>query len=121
MVNRAGIQSSAGMAVIPLCTDNEMDVLADPTEVKLFRDPEYGRMEFENVGGKIGVVLQGWTVMTDQKAQDRAVPYSSIIESKKRKALSVNCLEPGPERFQPAPGHRGVCTVPHAAAAARSA
>jgi len=92
-VKKDGIQAASNMVVAPIVSATEFTGMADMTEVQLHKDPDYGRLEFTNVGRDVGVVIQGWTLLTDQRAQDRTVPYASLVAAKQNKLVPANCVE----------------------------
>lgn len=92
-VNTSGIQNIANMTVIPIISDIEYTPIADISNIKIKRDIMYNEIEFENISDTIGILLQGYTVFSYQKAQDRTIPYAHLIKSKMSKRIPANCVQ----------------------------
>jgi len=92
-VDKDGIQAAGNMVVVPITSATEFNGLADTTDVRLAKDPDYGRLEFTNTAGSTGVVIQGWTLLTEQHAQDRTVPFAHLVAAKQNKLVPANCVE----------------------------
>jgi len=93
-IDRENIQSVGNMTVIPIISDTEFTNVASQNEVTLKSDPEYGRLTFQNVAGEIGIAPQGWTMINDQPAQDRTIPFAHLIKVKGQKTIPANCVQP---------------------------
>jgi len=93
-IDKDNIQSVGNMTVLPIVSDHEFTNVADQNEVTLKNDPEYGRLTFQNVSGEIGIALQGWTLINDQPAQDRTIPFAHLIKTKGNKTIPANCVQP---------------------------
>lgn len=94
-INDTGIQNMANMIVIPLISDTEYTPIANFLDVRLAQDRMYNELEFENRSDDIGILLHGYTIMSDQKAQDRTVPYPHLVKGKSHARVPANCIEPG--------------------------
>jgi len=93
-VDRANIQVVGNMTVVPLVNEQEFSSrIGEVDEVHLSRDPEYGVLEFKNESGKVGIVMQGATIISKQHAQDRTVPRAQILKGKSAGALGVFCVQ----------------------------
>lgn len=94
VVDKGNIQSVGNMTVIPIVSDVEFTNVADINDVKLKRDVTYNTLEFTNMSGQVGIVLQGWTMIEpDQKAQDRTVPHAQLIRAANSKMVPANCVQ----------------------------
>lgn len=87
------IQSVGNMSVIPIVANDEFSNVAEINEVNLVRDPNYDQMVFKNSSGEVGITLQGWAIMDEQKAQDRTLPYAHLIKKGSQKTLPANCIQ----------------------------
>lgn len=94
-VDRSSIQNVGIMTVIPLIADQEYTPIASLTDIYLNRDIEYNRLSFGNSSDEIGILLQGYTIISKQKAQDRTIPYPHLIKGKSRCDVPANCIQPG--------------------------
>ncbi len=92
-VDHSGIQNITNMTCIPLISETEYTPIADFTSVNLNRDVAYGELEFKNDADDIGILLQGYTLITDQHAQDRTVPYARLIKGKSTIHVAANCVQ----------------------------
>jgi hypothetical protein len=93
IVDRKNIQSVGNMTVIPIISEVEFTNVADVNDVTLKKDHHYNRLEFSNASGNIGIVMQGWTIMTEQAAQDRTLPYAHLIKAANSKLIPANCIQ----------------------------
>jgi hypothetical protein len=94
-VDRENIQAAGNMIVVPITSDIEFRDVADSTDITLVRDPAYEQLEFKNSGGKVGIIIQGWTMIEpSQQAQDRTVPYGQLIKAGSVKVVPANCVQP---------------------------
>ncbi|MCK5020665.1 MAG: hypothetical protein KAS32_26835 [Candidatus Peribacteraceae bacterium] len=92
-VNKNLIQSCGNMVVIPIIGETEFTPVADVSDVRISRDPAYDKLEFTNSSGEIGIAMQGYTIITEQKAQDRVIPYAHLVEGGKSKVCPANCIQ----------------------------
>jgi len=92
-IDKNNVQSVGNMTVLPLVSDEEFTNVADINEVVLQRDVSYDNLEFHNASGKIGIALQGWSIIDDQRAQDRTVPYAHLIKEANSKVIPANCIQ----------------------------
>ena len=92
-VDRSGTQNAANMIVVPLISETEYTPIADFTSINLNRDVAYGELEFKNISDDIGILLQGYTLITSQHAQDRTVPYAHLIKGKSTTRVAANCVQ----------------------------
>lgn len=92
-VDRSGTQNAANMIVVPLTSDTEYTPIADFSNINLNRDVAYGELEFRNDADDIGILLQGYTLITSQHAQDRTVPYARLIKGKSTEHVAANCVQ----------------------------
>jgi len=92
-VDSANIQSVANMTVLPIISDTEFTDVSDMHNIRLKRDIAYNQLEFENSGGKIGISIQGWSIIDSQQAQDRTVPHTHIIRAGGTKVVPANCIQ----------------------------
>ena len=89
------IQQVGNMIVLPILSEQEFTQnFEDVDAVQLKHDHDYGRMEFCNSGSKIGILMQGATILTRQRAQDRTVPRTKIFAGKAAKEVDVYCVQP---------------------------
>lgn len=93
VVDRGNIQSVGNMTVIPILAEQEFTDVADIHDVTLKRDSAYNELEFKNSSGKIGIALQGWTMIDPQPAQDRTIPYGHLISAGSDKKVPANCVQ----------------------------
>jgi hypothetical protein len=88
------VQVAGNMAVVPLVSDQEFTTaVGDVGEVSLKKDINYGTLCFENQGGRVGIVLQGATIITQQSAQDRTVPRAVILKGKEVANVNAFCVQ----------------------------
>jgi hypothetical protein len=92
-IDSTNIQSVGNMAILPIISDTEFTDVADIHEVTLKKDVDYDLLEFSNSGGNIGIIIQGWTIITNQNAQDRIVPYAHLVKAGKTKVVPANCIQ----------------------------
>jgi len=92
-VDRKHIQAVGNMVVVPITSDHEFTDVADAHEITLTRDHTYNRMEFKNNSSRVGIVIQGYTLINDQRAQDRTVPYAHLIKAANTKIIPANCVQ----------------------------
>jgi hypothetical protein len=93
-VDLESVQVVGNMAVVPLVSDEEFKSrVSDVDEVVLDKDVDYGTLRFKNQSGGIGIVLQGATIVTQQKAQDRTVPRAVILKGKAVENVSAFCVQ----------------------------
>jgi len=97
-VDSENIQSVGNMTVVPIISDQEFTNVANINEVKLSADRDYGELEFANHSGKLAIVIQGWTIIDGQHAQDRTVPYAQLIKAgtklmPAKKGVPANCVQ----------------------------
>lgn len=92
-INQSAIQSIANMTVIPIVSDIEYTPIADISNIRIKCDIMYNEIEFENISEDIGILLQGYTIFSYQKAQDRTIPYAHLIKSKMSKRIPANCVQ----------------------------
>jgi len=92
-INSSAIQSMANMTVVPIVSDTEYTPIADISNIRIKRDIMYNEIEFENISDNIGILLQGYTIFSYQKAQDRTIPYAHLIKSKISKRIPANCVQ----------------------------
>lgn len=92
-IEKSGIQNIANMTVIPIVSDIEFTPIADISNIRIKRDIQYNKIEFENISENIGILLQGYTIFSYQKAQDRTIPYAHLIKSKMSKRIPANCVQ----------------------------
>jgi hypothetical protein len=92
-INQTAIQSIANMTVVPIVSDTEYSPIADISNIKIKRDIMYNEIEFENIADNIGILLQGYTIFSYQKAQDRTIPYAHLIKSRMSKRIPANCVQ----------------------------
>lgn len=94
-VDKSNIQSVGNMTIIPIVGDVEFTNVANHNDVKLTRDVGYNQLSFENASGNVGIVIQGFTVISKtQRAQDRTVPYAHLIKGHRGQVIPANCLQP---------------------------
>jgi len=88
------VQVAGNMAVVPLVADQEFSTaVGDVDEVSLKKDIDYGTLCFENQSGRVGIVLQGATIITQQSAQDRTVPRATILKGKQVANVNAFCVQ----------------------------
>ena len=88
------IQVAGNMTVIPLVSDQPFTTgVGEVDDVSLKKDMEYGKLCFENQSGRVGIVLQGATIITEQRAQDRTVPRATIIKGKGTENVGAFCVQ----------------------------
>jgi len=88
------VQVAGNMAVVPLVSDQEFTTaVGDVDEVSLKKDIDYGTLCFENQGGRVGIVMQGATIITKQAAQDRTVPRATILKGKQVANIDAFCVQ----------------------------
>lgn len=90
------VQMAGNMIVVPVVSTQEFtsENVDDVSSVKLDHDQDYGHMSFKNEGYKIGILMQGATIMTKQEAQDRTVPRAQLIGAKSKIGVDVYCVQP---------------------------
>lgn len=88
------IQVAGNMCIVPLVSEQEFtNAIGEVTSVNLKDDINYGEMEFVNRSSKVGVILQGATIITRQRAQDRTVPQAHVLKGKATAKVNVFCVE----------------------------
>jgi len=93
-INHAGIQNVGIMTVVPLVSNQEYTPITSFINIRLDQDLEYNKLQFKNDSDDIGILLQGYTIISDQKAQDRTVPYPRLIKGRSKVIVPANCVEP---------------------------
>jgi len=92
-IGKSAIQNIANMTVVPIISEVEYTPIADISNIRIKRDIMYNEIEFENISDNIGILLQGYTIFSYQKAQDRTIPYAHLIKSKMSKRIPANCVQ----------------------------
>lgn len=116
-IDRDNIQNVGVMTVVPIVSDQEFtSAIADVDEVYLKRDIDYSTLQFENRSGKVGIILQGASIISKQRAQDRTVPLANIIKGKQAVNAGAFCIQSSqPGHFNPETleGEREVGVAPY--------
>jgi hypothetical protein len=99
------VQVAGNMAVVPLIAEQEFtSAMGDVDEVTLKKDLDYGKLSFENQSGRVGIVLQGATIVTKQSAQDRTVPRAVILKGKQVANVNAFCVQSNQGGYIDTPG-----------------
>ena len=99
------VQVAGNMVVIPLVSEQEFtNAVGEVNEVRLRRDIDYGSMEFENQSGRIGILMQGATIITRQSAQDRTIPRATILKGKGTERVHAFCVQSSQGGYMDASG-----------------
>ncbi len=87
-------QTVANMTVIPLVAQSsEYNGVGTVNDVYLERDVAYDRMQFASGSNAPAIVPSGYTLITKEKAQDRAIASKEIIPSKAAREVNVFCVQ----------------------------
>jgi len=87
-------QVVGNMMVLPIVSDRDFSVkFGDVTEVQLSQDRQYGEMIFTNKSDRIGILLQGASIITRQRAQDRTVPLTKLVKGLGSIMSRVFCIQ----------------------------
>lgn len=93
-VDLGAIQVCGNMTVVPIVSEQEFSGgVGEVDEVQMTADLDYGALEFTNQGGRVGIVMQGATIITKQNAQDRTVPQATILRPKSKETVGVFCVQ----------------------------
>lgn len=93
-VDLENLQTVGNMTVIPIVSEQEFAAgVADVDEVELTKDVDYGTLRFTNQSGQIGIVMQGASIITQQRAQDRTVPQATILKGKGSVNVDAFCVQ----------------------------
>jgi hypothetical protein len=87
-------QSVANMCVIPLVAqETEFDAVGTVKDIYLERDSAYDRLTMGTDAAAPTIMPSGLTLITKEKAQDRAVASKTIIPAKKTAEVNAFCVQ----------------------------
>lgn len=87
-------QSVANMTVIPLVgQDTEYTDVGTVADIYLERDSAYDRLTMGTQADQPTIMPSGFTLITKEKAQDRAVANKTIIPGKKTMEVNAFCVQ----------------------------
>lgn len=87
-------QTVANMTVIPLVgQDTEYKDVGTIADIYLERDSAYDRLTMGNEAANVTIMPSGYTLITKEAAQDRAVANKTLIPSKKVMDVNAYCVQ----------------------------
>jgi hypothetical protein len=81
------------MTVIPLVAQGEEANIGSMREVYLSRDPAYTALELGTESAYPTIVPGGYTIITQERAQDRTVPGKALIPANSVKTVNAFCVQ----------------------------
>lgn len=79
------------MSVYPLLGKDLTTNLANFEDIKFLGTVGYGNMQFRNDSEKAFIVPSGYSIITEQSAQDHAIPFASLIDAYTTSVLDLAC------------------------------
>lgn len=87
-------QTVANMTIIPLVgQDTEYGAVGTMADIYLDRDSAYNRLTMGNQADQPTIMPSGYTLITKEAAQDRAVANKTLIPSKKTIDVNAFCVQ----------------------------
>lgn len=73
-------QKSGIMTVIPLTGDNVAEKVTSVLNTRFVNTDDYGSMTFNNQTNLYSILPSGYTILTEQEAQDHALPFAALVK-----------------------------------------
>ncbi len=87
-------QVVANMTLIPLVgQESEYGAVGTMTDIYLERDLAYDKLSMGTESDLITIMPSGYTLITEEKAQDRTVANKTLIPAKKAKQVNAFCVQ----------------------------